>query len=65
MPEFELEDVEDAYTYYVSVMGISEDIFWHADVAFVKSVVANKAAYDAWLASEQRAAAERARRENA
>ena len=27
MPEFELEDVEDAYTYYVSVMGISEDIY--------------------------------------
>ena len=65
MPDFALEDIEDAYTYYVSVMGISEDVFWHADVAFVKSIVANKAAYDAWLASEQRAAAERARMESA
>lgn len=32
------------------ILGLSEDIFWHADVAFVQSVVKNKRAYDAWLA---------------
>lgn len=49
MPEFEIEDVEDAYTYYVLILGIPADIFWHADISFLRGVVDNKAAYDGWL----------------
>lgn len=47
-PRFDLEDVEDYYTFYVLILGIPEDIFWFADISFVKSVVANKQAYDGW-----------------
>lgn len=49
MPKFALEDVEDCYTYYVTILGISEDLFWHADYSFVLGVVENKIAYDNWL----------------
>ena len=48
-PKFELEDVEDCYTYYVSILGISEELFWYADYSFVLGVVENKAAYNGWL----------------
>lgn len=48
MPEFELEDVEDYYTYYVQILGMSEEVFWYADLSFVKGIAANKSAYDAW-----------------
>lgn len=44
-----LEDVEDYYTYYVLILEIPEDIFWHADYAFLLGVVENKTAYDGWL----------------
>ena len=47
-PRFELEDVEDYYTFYVLILGIPEDIFWFADISFVMSVVENKQAYDGW-----------------
>jgi hypothetical protein len=30
------------------ILGVSEDIFWYADVSFVEAVVKNKAAYDGW-----------------
>ena len=49
LSKFEIEDVEDAYTYYVQILGISENLFWHADYSFVLSVVDNKTAYDGWL----------------
>lgn len=48
MPKFALEDVEDYYTYYVIILGISEDLFWYADYSFVLGVVENKIAYDKW-----------------
>ena len=48
-PNFELEDVEDYYTYYVLILEIPEDIFWYADYSFLLSVVENKTAYDGWL----------------
>ena len=63
VPKFDVEDIEDAYAYYVLILGIPEDYFWHADVASVKSVALDKSAYDAWEASEQRKQAERARKE--
>lgn len=48
-PKFDLEDLEDRYTFYVMILGISEDLFWNADVAFVEAVVQNKTAYDNWV----------------
>lgn len=54
MPDFPIEDVEDAYTYYVLMLGIPESIFWDADVSFLLGVVADKSAYDGWEASERR-----------
>lgn len=42
--------MEDRYTYYVMILGVSEDIFWYSDVSFVENVVLNKSAYDGWLA---------------
>lgn len=40
--------MEDYYTYYVMLLEMSEDLFWHADIAFVQSVAENKAAFDGW-----------------
>lgn len=53
MPRFPIEDVEDAYAYYVLVLGMPENTFWGADVRFVRDACADKAAYDAWLAGER------------
>lgn len=47
-PEFPIEGVEDAYTLYVLVLGISEDLFWRATLPFLASVLSNKQAYDSW-----------------
>ena len=44
------ENIEDYYTYYVCILGISERIFWDADISVVKTIAANKGAYEAWLA---------------
>ena len=49
MPKFEIEDIEDCYTYYVLILGISEEIFWNADYSFVLSVVENKSAFDNYI----------------
>jgi len=48
-PKFELQDVEDYYTYYVLILEIPESIFWYADYSFLLGVVENKTAYDGWL----------------
>lgn len=65
-PKFDLEDVEDCYTYYVMILEVPEDVFWYADVAFVDAVVANKAAFDAWqnyeMQRERRKRAQEAKR---
>lgn len=45
-----METIEDYYTYYVLILEVPEHIFWYADYAFVLTVVANKTAYDGWLA---------------
>ena len=47
-PDFELEDVEDYYAYYVHILGISEEMFWFSDISFVLGVVENITAYDGW-----------------
>lgn len=48
LPKFELEDVEDYYTYYVHILGISEEIFWYFDISFVFGIVEDITAYDGW-----------------
>ena len=49
IPKFELYEIEDYYTYYVEILGISESLFWNADISFVKTVAENKSAYDGWV----------------
>ncbi len=49
MPKFELEEIEDYYTYYVHILKINEDLFWNADISFIERVTKNKAAYDGWF----------------
>ena len=60
---FEVEDVEDAYTYYVLLLGVPETIFWDADLSFLLGVVEDKAAYDGWDGYVQRRRAKRRARE--
>lgn len=51
MPKFELEEIEDYFTYYVQILKIPESLFWNADISFVERVTRNKAAYDGWFQS--------------
>ena len=44
-----MEDIEDYYTYYVIILGISEELFWNVDVSFLISVLDNKLAYDNYI----------------
>lgn len=48
-----LEEIEDYYTFYVLILGIPENIFWHFDLSFVMEVADNKSAYENWLSSEK------------
>lgn len=41
--------MEDYYTFYVLILGLSEDLFWHSDIAFVSDVAQNKAAFDNYM----------------
>ena len=34
---------------YVSIMGCPEDVFWCSDIGFVKTVCANKQAFEKWM----------------
>lgn len=61
MPDFELEEIEDFYTYYVQILKIPESLFWYADVSFIERVVANKAAYDGWVRSVMEAERKKSR----
>lgn len=59
MPRFELEDIEDYYTYYVLILGIPENTFYNNDLNFLSAVAGNKAAYDGWMNYEMKKAGER------
>jgi hypothetical protein len=48
-PKLVFEQIEDYYTYYVLIMGVSEDIFWNSDISFLLTVLDNKCAYDDYL----------------
>ena len=61
VPSFELLEPDDYYAYYVMILGISEDLFFHADFSFVRAVADSKGAYDAWLSGERERLAEKYR----
>lgn len=44
-----IENVEDAYCYYVLILNIPEHIFWYSDISFLHNVVEDKSAYDGWF----------------
>ena len=44
-----MQDVEDYYTYYVIILGMSEDLFWDVDLSFLMGVLENKVAYDDYM----------------
>lgn len=49
MPKkMELNDVSDYYSFYVSIMEVSEDVFWNCDIGFVLAAANNKSAFDKW-----------------
>lgn len=48
VPKFQLEEIEDYYVYYVCILRISEELFWNADISFIRGVVEDKSAYDNW-----------------
>lgn len=43
-----MHSIDEYYTYYVQLLGISEEIFWRKDIAFVKNIAENKDAFDGW-----------------
>lgn len=64
LPPFEIEDGEDAYVYYVLILGIPEGVFMNADISFLKSIALDKSAYDRWLDGETERRREEVRRRN-
>lgn len=46
-------DVKDYYFMYVMKAGINEDVFWNADISFIRGLLANINAYDKWLSYRQ------------
>ena len=62
VPPIEINDIEDAYTFYVLIQGIPDETFWTADISFLKGVSADKDAWDAWTGSARREAQEAAQR---
>lgn len=48
LPDIDFQDVSDCYSYYVGIMGVSEDVFWHCDIGFVRTVAINKQAFEKW-----------------
>lgn len=49
IPNFELEDIEDYYTLYVLIFGMSEELFWNVDISFLRAVADNKSAFDNYI----------------
>ena len=54
IPKFELEEIEDFYTYFVQLMGISEELFWNSEWSFLLNILENKIAVDNWMAYERK-----------
>lgn len=49
VPKFDLEDIEDYYTYYVLILNVSEDLFWNMDYSSLVSILENKLAYENYI----------------
>ena len=43
-----MEDIEDYYSYYVTIHGISEELFWNCDISFLEKIAENDSAYHEW-----------------
>lgn len=39
-----MEEIEDYYTYFVQLIGISEELFWESEFSFLFTVAENKTA---------------------
>lgn len=48
IPKFPLEDIEDAFAYYVGIRGMSEELFWGADISFLREAADNIDAFENW-----------------
>ena len=46
--EIHLNEVEDYFTYYVRMLGISEETFWNSDISFLRALAENISAYESW-----------------
>lgn len=53
LPDVDLCGVTDYYTWFVDIAGVPEDVFWTCDIAFVKTVAANKQAFNKWMNRQQ------------
>lgn len=48
MPEVDLIEIEDYYTYYVHILGIDEYTFWNGDLYIVHAIAKSIEAYTNW-----------------
>ena len=53
LPNFELCDLEDYYSYFVLLSKIPLDTFWNEQIPFVEAVAANKNAVDGFMNYQQ------------
>ena len=53
LPDLDLNTVSDYYSYYVGIMEVPENVFWHCDIGFVKTVAINKQAFSKWTRHRQ------------
>lgn len=59
LPRYHLETIEDYYSYYVLIIGMSEDVFWDFPLSSVRTMAQNKIAYDNWIAYQRQQINER------
>jgi hypothetical protein len=48
MPKIEFESVEDYYTFYVLILGVPEEVFWHFPYKSLMKIADNYTAYKSW-----------------
>lgn len=59
MPSIQIESIEDLYSLYVFIFGISETEFWTLPLASVHEIALNKTALEQWKISEEERRAKR------
>lgn len=50
-PKIIIEDIADLYSYYVFLIGVSEQSFWNMELPLLEKVASNKGAIDCWINS--------------